>query len=41
MNIIEQIYDEYGIGSGIDNVYEKVSRRYLNIKKRYISISKE
>ena len=28
---ISSIYNEYGLGSGINNLYEKVSRRYLNI----------
>jgi hypothetical protein len=30
---IKEIYDEYGVGSGIKNLYEKVSRHYIGIHK--------
>jgi transposase InsO family protein len=33
---IKEIYDEYGLGSGRDNLYSKVSRRYLNITRQNI-----
>jgi hypothetical protein len=33
---IKEIYDEFGLGSGRDNMYEKVSRRYLNITRQDI-----
>ena len=36
-NIVQQIYDEYGLGSGINNLYEKISRRYLNITRAFVS----
>ena len=36
-NIVKQIYNEYGLGSGINNLYEKVSRRYLNITRKFVS----
>ena len=36
-NIVQQIYDIYGLGSGINNLYEKVSRRYLNITREFVS----
>jgi len=29
-NIVKQIYNEFGLGSGQNNLYEKVSCRYLN-----------
>jgi transposase InsO family protein len=31
--IIQQIYKEFGIGSGFHNLYEKISRRYLGITR--------
>jgi transposase InsO family protein len=33
---IKEIYDQYGLGSGADNLYAKVSRRYLNITRKQI-----
>lgn len=36
-DIIEQIFDEYGIGSGIENLYNKISGKYLNIKRTDVS----
>ena len=36
-NIVQQIYDIYGLGSGINNLYEKISRRYLNITRKFVS----
>jgi hypothetical protein len=33
---IKEIYNEYGIGSGVDNLYSKCSRRYLNITRKQI-----
>jgi hypothetical protein len=33
---IKEIYQEFGLGSGIKNLYEKVSRRYLNITRKDI-----
>jgi hypothetical protein len=30
---IQQIYKEFGLGSGVDSLYEKVSRRYLGITR--------
>jgi transposase InsO family protein len=32
--IIGEIYKDYGLGSGIKNLFEKVSRRYINIKRK-------
>jgi hypothetical protein len=31
-----EIYNEYGLGSGMNNLYEKVNRRFLNITRKYI-----
>jgi hypothetical protein len=33
---IKEIYQEFGLGSGIKNLYEKVSRRYLDITRKDI-----
>jgi hypothetical protein len=33
---LKEIYDEFGLGSGRDNLYAKVSRRYLNITRQNI-----
>ena len=33
---IKEIYDEYGVGSGIKNLYEKVSRHYIGITRQQI-----
>ena len=35
--IVQKIYNEWGLGSGINNLYEKVSRRYLNITRAFVS----
>ena len=32
-NKIKEIYDEFGLGSGINNLYEKISRRYIGITR--------
>jgi hypothetical protein len=34
--IVNNIYNEFGLGSGMNNLYEKVSRRYLNITRVFI-----
>jgi transposase InsO family protein len=31
--IIKQIYDEFGLSSGLKKLYDQISRRYLNIKR--------
>jgi transposase InsO family protein len=31
---IQDIYDEYGLSSGIKKLYEQMSRRYINIKRK-------
>jgi hypothetical protein len=36
--IIGEIYRDYGLGSGIKNLFEKVSRRYINIKRKDIEM---
>ena len=36
-NIVQRIYNEYGLGSGINNLYEKISRRYFNISRKFVS----
>ena len=36
-NIVQQIYDEYGLGSGINNLYEKISRRFVGITRAFVS----
>ena len=30
---MKEIYNKYGLGSGADNLYEKCSRRYINITR--------
>jgi hypothetical protein len=32
-NIIKQISDEFGLSSGLKNLYDQISRRYLNIRR--------
>jgi hypothetical protein len=32
-NKIKEIYDEFGLSSGINNLYEKISRRYIGITR--------
>lgn len=34
---IKLIYNDYGLGSGFDNLYEKVSRRYLGITRKNVT----
>jgi hypothetical protein len=34
---IKEIYEQYGLGSGQNNLYEKVSRRYLGISRKMVT----
>ena len=34
--IVNDIYKEFGLGSGQNNLYEKISRRYLNITRVFV-----